>query len=135
MNPSSKRGFHVILVLFKVLTSLLLRILGLGRNPNKTLGFWEQTNNYAIVWKTISSFKSPCSSIPFWSSIFFLFSSSLFFSSSFFSFLLLLFSLSLRFSLYLETKFVFKPMFVKAMFGQVNKTHFWLNFLYLHLIP
>ena len=54
----------MLLVLFKVLPSLLLRILGLGRNPNKTLGFWEQTNNYAIVWKTIPSFKSPCSSIP-----------------------------------------------------------------------
>ena len=64
MNPSSKRGFHVLLVLFKVLPSLLLRILGLGRNPNKTLDFWEQTNNYAIVWKTIPSFKSSCSSIP-----------------------------------------------------------------------
>ena len=64
MNPSSKRGFHMLLVLFKVLPSLLLRILGLGRNPNKTLGFWEQTNNHAIVWKTIPSFKSPCSSIP-----------------------------------------------------------------------
>ena len=54
----------MLLVLFKVLPILLLRIPGLGRNHNKTLGFWEQTNNYAIVWKTIPSFKSPCSSIP-----------------------------------------------------------------------
>ena len=28
----------MLLVLFKVLPSLLLRILGLGRNPSKTLG-------------------------------------------------------------------------------------------------
>ena len=35
----------MLLVLFKVLPSLLLRILGLGRNPNKTLGL-ETTNNH-----------------------------------------------------------------------------------------
>ena len=64
MNPSSKRGFHKLLVLFMVLPSLPLRILGLGRNPNKTLGL-ETTNNHTIAWKTIQSFKSPCSSIPF----------------------------------------------------------------------
>ena len=91
MNPSSKRGFHVLLVLFKVLPSLLLRILGLGRYPNKTLGFWEQTNNYAIVWKTIPSFKSPCSSIPLILACYSLFSS----SSSLLLLLLLLFSPSL----------------------------------------
>ena len=35
----------MLLLLFKVLPSLLLRILGLGRNPYKTLGL-ETTNNH-----------------------------------------------------------------------------------------
>ena len=50
MNPSSKRGFHMLLVLFKVLPSILLRILGLGRNPNKTLGL-ELINFSRIPYK------------------------------------------------------------------------------------
>ena len=55
----------------------------------------------------------------------------------FFFFSLSLFSPSL-YGLVLqnETKFVLKPMFVKAMFGQDKKTHFFcFNFSFLHLSP
>ena len=127
MNPSSKRGFHVLLVLFKVLPSLLLRILGLGRNPNKTLGFWEQTNNYAIVWKTIPSFKSPCSSIPLILACFSLFS-----SSPSLLLLLLLFSLSLL-SLSTVLSHKMRPLFglisclLRPCLAKTRKPFFFFN--------
>ena len=78
MNPSSKRGFHMLLLLFKVLPSLLLRILGLGRNPNKTLGL-ELINFSRIPYKIHmihTRIHTQVSSIPFWPSFPLLFSSS-----------------------------------------------------------
>ena len=131
MNPSSKRGFHVLLVLFKILPSLLLRILGLGRNPNKTLGFWEQTNNYAIVWKTIPSFKSPCSSIPL----------ILAFLISFLPLPLLLLSfsllsLSIRFGLSkMRDQFALISYFLLRPCLAMTKTHFCFKFPYLPFGP
>ena len=132
MNPTSKGGFHVLLVLFKVLPRLLLRILGLGRNPNKTLGFGNKLITIK-AWKFIQNFRIPCSSIP------------LILASPYSSPLLLLplylplllsfcSSLSLRF-LYWRPILVLNPMFVKAMFGQDKKTHFLTLFSFLHLSP
>ena len=37
MNPFSKEGFHILIVLFKVLPTLLSIIFGLRWNPSKTL--------------------------------------------------------------------------------------------------
>ena len=138
MNPSSKRGFHKLLVLFMVLPSLLLRILGLGRNPNKTLGL-ETTNNHTIAWKTIQSFKSPCSSIqnhivPYLSLALLLFS-----SSSLPLPLLLSFPLLPFFSTFFvsqnETKFALIHVLLRPCLAKSIKTFFFLSFSNCILVP
>ena len=121
MNPSSKRGFHMLLVLFKVLPSLLLRILGLGRNPNKTLGL-ELINFSRIPYKIHmihTRIHTQVSSIPFCSSIFFLFSSSSLPLPLLLSFpLIIFFSSSPRFGLSkMRDQLLLSHGFVKAMFG------------------
>ena len=132
MSPSSKRGFHMLLVLFKVLPSLLLRILGLGRNPNKTLGL-ELINFSRIPYKIHmihTRIHTQVSSIPFCltplSSLLFFFSFSSSSSTSLFLSSLYGFCLLWRPNLVFSYPCLLRPCLAKS---------FLIFFSFLHLRP